>query len=166
MDIRILFYSLFRSPVQKSGMGPFFFCFYLSFLQAGLLTVIDLMLLGRSFHCLIAVKAKPSEKRDNSRDKWKLYVLPRVLYVWASDTALKFGNRYFGANLCRIRKRCAIRKYFTRSGICIQPKSRKCERSTCPRLSILHFFFYIRDSFYKLSLGVLEFSAIFSLKFS
>ena len=25
MNIRILFYSLFRSPVQKSGMGPFFF---------------------------------------------------------------------------------------------------------------------------------------------
>ena len=27
MNIRILFYSLFRSPVQKSGIGPFFFLF-------------------------------------------------------------------------------------------------------------------------------------------
>ena len=31
MNIRILFYSLLRSPVQKSGMGPFFFYFFENF---------------------------------------------------------------------------------------------------------------------------------------
>ena len=38
MNIRILFYSLFKSPVQKSGIGPFFF--YLRILQVGILAVL------------------------------------------------------------------------------------------------------------------------------
>ena len=36
MNIRILFYSLFRSPVQKSKMGPFFLK---RILQVGILAV-------------------------------------------------------------------------------------------------------------------------------
>ena len=37
MDIRILFYSLFRSPVQKSGIGPSFIFYFLIILQVRIL---------------------------------------------------------------------------------------------------------------------------------
>ena len=98
---------------------------------------MDFRLLGSSFHCLMAIKEKPFGDRERSRERWKLWLLPRVLWVWTTERDLKFGSRYLGAKLCRIRKRWDILKNRTRSGMFNHDKFRRFLLSTCPRKSIL-----------------------------
>ena len=97
---------------------------------------MDFRLLGSSFHCLMAIKEKPLGDRERSRERWKLWLLPRVLWVWTTERDLKFGSRYLGAKLCRIRKRWDILKNRTRSGMFNHDKFRRFLLSTCPRKSI------------------------------
>ena len=106
---------------------------------------LDLIESGSSFHSLIAVNANPLGKRDSSQDKWKLWLLPRVLWEWATDISLKFGKRYVGANLWRIRKRWAILKNLT------VRDTKPCQISQILIIYIITII-HTKDKFFHLSL--------------
>ena len=102
MNIRILFYSLFRSPVQKSGMGPFFF--FLRILQVGILPVEQ----------CFSINFPSFSQLPNEIETWNFRSIWVAWAIKCPENIVRFGNRLHSKNAHTLQPGVAKKWYISK----------------------------------------------------